>query len=57
MVVRLTASKLLTHRFSAGYVGEFLQFCLSARFPRTNFATKLVNLFLKLVLHVILKEI
>ena len=43
-------SKLLKHRFSAGCVGEFLQFWLSARFSRTNFDTKIVNFVLKLVL-------
>ena len=47
---KTTASKLLKHRFSAGCVGEFLQFWLSARFPRTNLDTKIVNFVLKLVL-------
>ena len=44
-----TASKLLTHRFIAGCVGEFLQLL--------DFDTKLVILFLKLVLPFILKDI
>ena len=47
---KTTASKLLTHRFSAGRVGEFFQFWLLARLPRTNFDTKIVNFVLKLVL-------
>ena len=54
---KTTSSKLFTHRFSAGCVGEFLQFSLSTRFPRTNFDTNLVNFFLKLLLPIILKEI
>ena len=54
---KTTASKLLTHRISAGCVSEFLQFWLPDRFLRKNFDTKLVNFFLKLVLPVILKEI
>ena len=47
---KTTASKLVKHLFSAGCVGEFLQFWLSALFPRTNFDTKIVNFVLKLVL-------
>ena len=46
---KITASKLLTHRFSAGCVGEFLQFWLSAWFPQTNFDTKGVNLVLPML--------
>ena len=30
---KITASKLLTHRFSAGCIGEFLQFLLQLAFP------------------------
>ena len=51
---KVTASKLLTHRSGAGCDGEFW---LSARLPQTNFDTKLVNFYLKLVLPIILKEI
>ena len=47
---KTTASKLLKQRFSAGCVGEFFQFWLLARLPRTNFDTKIVNFVLKLVL-------
>ena len=43
-----TASKLLTHRFSASCVGEVLQLL--------HFDTKLVNSLLKLVLPFILKD-
>ena len=44
-----TASKLLTHRFSASCVGEVLQLL--------HFDTKLVNFLLKLVLPFILKDV
>ena len=48
---KTTASKLLTHRFSAGCVGGIFQFWLLARrLPRTNFDTKIVNFVLKLAL-------
>ena len=43
-----TASKLLTHRFTAGCVAEFLQLL--------DFDSKLVNFFLKLVLPFIIKD-
>ena len=46
---KTTASKLLTHRFSAGCVGEFLQLL--------DFDSKLVNFFRKLVLPFIIKDI
>ena len=46
---KITASKLLTHRFSAGCIGEFLQFLLSACFPRPNFDRKVVNLVLPML--------
>ena len=48
---KTTASKVNCSRIaSAPAVGEFLQFWLSARFPLTNFDTKIVNYVLKLVL-------
>ena len=47
---------MLKYRFSAGYVGEFLQFSLLGPFSRINFVTKLVNFLFKLVLPIILKE-
>ena len=46
---KTTASKLLTHRFTAGCVTEFLQLL--------DFDSKLVNFFLKLVLPFIIKDI
>ena len=45
---KTTASKLLTHRFTAGCVAEFLQLL--------DFDSKLVNFFLKLVLPFIIKD-
>ena len=40
---KTTSSKLFTHRFSAGCVGEVLQFSLSARFPLTIFLISTFN--------------
>ena len=45
---KTTASKLLTHRFTAGCVAEFLQLL--------DFDSKLVNFFWKLVLPFIIKD-
>ena len=50
---KTTTSKLPTHRSLAGLVvsANFCNFAgLSARFPRTNLDTKIVNFVLKLVL-------